>query len=123
MRGFLFQRKEEMNQTFVWVAAILSIIYGILTSFAGLGQIKGNKIQIWAAWGLVLCGALVIVAGIIELFGWAIALWVLVIGLLGIHVLAINNGIKMFGKINPSHHLARLLISILLVTLTYLGLK
>jgi hypothetical protein len=122
-RGFLFQRKEEMSQIFVWVTAIFSILYGTLTSFAGYGQIRENKIQTWAAWGLVLCGMLVITAGIMILFDSISTLWILVVGLLGIHALAINNGIKLFGKINPGHHLARLLLSVVLVTLTYLGLK
>jgi hypothetical protein len=47
----------------------------------------------------------------------------LVVGLLGIHALAVNNGLRMFGKINPTHHLGRFVISIALITLTYLGLK
>jgi hypothetical protein len=112
-----------MNQLFLWAAGILSGIYGALTAFAGLGQTKANKIQTWAAWGLVLCGLLVIAAGVMTLLQTNLALWILVAGLLGIHLLAINNGYKMFGKINPSHHLARFIVSAVLIGLTYLGLK
>ena len=112
-----------MAQVFIWIAAIFSIIYGSLTSFAGVSQTKENKIQIWAIWGLVLCGALVIAGGIMTVLDVKAALWVLGTGLLGIHALAINNGLKLFGKINPSHHLARLVVSVVLITLTYLGLK
>jgi hypothetical protein len=112
-----------MNHIFGWVAVMISVIYGALTSFAGFSQTKEKRIQIWAAWGLVLCGALVISAGIMTLLDSPSALWILIVGLFGIHVLALNNGVKLFGKINPSHHLARLIVSVVLVILTYFGLE
>lgn len=112
-----------MNQAFLWLGGILSVIYGSLTAFAGHGQTKAGKIQVWAAWSFVICGLIVIAAGIMTLLGIGSAIWLLVLGLLGIHGLAVNNGLKMFGKINPSHHLARLVISVVLFTLTFLGLK
>jgi hypothetical protein len=124
MRGFYFSEKRSaaVNQVYLWVGAILSGIYGLLTAFAGLTLIRTRKVPVWAAWSFFLCGLLVVAAGILTLFRSGSALWVLVIGLLGIHALAINNGFKLFGKINPAHHLARLLISALLMGLTYLGL-
>jgi hypothetical protein len=112
-----------MNQVFLWTAAILSAIYGLLTAFAGLSMLRIGKVQVWAAWGFFLCGMLLVAAGILALLHSSLALWILVIGLLGIHVLAINNGYKLFGKLNPSHHLVRLIISVVLVGLTYLGLS
>ncbi len=112
-----------MSTIIMWAAALLSMIYGALTAVAGFGQTRAEKIQPWAAWGLVLCGAIVIAAAILILGRSSAALPALVIGLAAIHGLAINNGYKMFGKINPSHHLARLGISILLILLAYIGLK
>ena len=112
-----------MNQILVWVGAVLAIIYGALTSFAGFGQIKQDKIQPWAAWGMVLFGGLVLAAGVMAVAASGASLWVLVIGLLGIHILAIYNGLNMFGKITPSHHLVRLVISSILIALNYLGMK
>jgi hypothetical protein len=112
-----------MNQVFLWIGAILSGIYGLLTAFAGRSMVKIGKVQTWAAWGFILCGILLVAAGVLALLHFSWALWVLVIGLLGIHALAINNGFKLFGKLNPSHHLVRLLISAILVGLTYLGLR
>jgi hypothetical protein len=112
-----------MNQTFLWIAVIFSGIYGLLTIFAGVSMAKIGKVQSWAAWGFVLFGILLVAACIAALLHFSLALWVLVIGLLGIHVIAINNGYKLFGRLNPSHHLVRLLISVVLVGLTYLGLR
>ena len=112
-----------MNQLLLWLGGILSILYGSLTAFAGYGQTRTGKIQTWASWLFVLCGVFVGTAGVMTLFRSSTALWVLLIGLLGIHGLAINNGLRMFGRINPFHHLARSVISIVLFVLTYLGLK
>jgi len=112
-----------MDQVFLWIAAILSIIYGLLTGFAGLRMLKIGKVQVWAAWSFVLCGILLVAAGVLVLLHSSVALWVLIVGLLGAHALAINNGFKLFGKLNPSHHLVRLIISVILIGLTYLGLR
>ncbi|RJP49343.1 MAG: hypothetical protein C4583_12750 [Anaerolineaceae bacterium] len=112
-----------MNQIFLWIAVILCALYGALTAFAGLGQVRAKKIQAWAAWGMVFCGLMVITSAVLILFNIDFALWVLLIGLVGIHAIAINNGYRMFGRINPSHHLARLVVSIILLGLTYLGMK
>ncbi|HMU93730.1 MAG TPA: hypothetical protein PKE35_12470 [Anaerolineales bacterium] len=112
-----------MSQVFVWVGAVLAILYGALTSFAGFGQSKQDKIQPWAAWGMVLCGGLVVSSGVLALFASGSSPSMLVIGLIGIHVLAINNGLKMFGKITFSHHLVRLVISIGIIALNQLGMK
>jgi hypothetical protein len=112
-----------MNQISLWAGGLFSIVYGALTAFAGYGQTKAGKIQAWAAWSFILCGMIVIVAGIMTILQSSFAIWILVLGLLGIHILAINNGFKMLRKINPSHHLARLVVSVALLVLTYLGLK
>ena len=112
-----------MNQILAWSATIFSILYGVLTAIAGVGQISEGKIQRWAAWGMIVCGLLVTAAGILLIFRNSLVLGILLAGLLGIHGLAIRNGIQMFGKINPSHHLARFIVSAVLVTLTYFGLK
>ena len=105
-----------MNQISLWLGGVLSMIYGVLSMFAGFGQT-------WAAWLFALCGLIVIIAGATVLLRSGSSIWLLVTRLLGIHALALNNGFRMFGKVNPSHHLMRLVISITLITLTYLGLK
>ena len=112
-----------MNQVLMWIGAILSFVYGAMTAFAGIGQTRMNKIQRWAAWGMVLFGLMVITSAALALLRSGAALWVLLIGLVGIHAIATNNGYKMFGKVNPSHHLARLLVSLVLLGLTVLGMK
>lgn len=121
--SILFLVEAEMNQYILWIGVILSAVYGVLTASAGLGQIKSRKIQLWSALGMIFCGLLVINAAVLALLRSNLALWVLIVGLLGTQGLTINNGFKLFGKINPVHHLARLVISVSLFGLTWMGLK
>jgi hypothetical protein len=120
--SFCFQ-EADVFQTMLWSAGILSTIYGALTAAAGIAQTKAGRTQRWAAWGLVVSGLVVIAGAVLTWLHAGNAFWVLAAGLVAIHALAINNGLKMFGKINPSHHVARLVISVVLLALTYLSSK
>jgi hypothetical protein len=110
-----------MQSWLTWIAALLSLAYGGLTAFAGLGQVRQQRIQAWAAWGMAFSGLVVAAIAVLLWLGSAAALPVLVAGLIAIHVLAVNNGLKMYGRINPGHHLVRLLVSLILIALTYLA--
>jgi hypothetical protein len=112
-----------MSQVFPWLGGILSAIYGTLTAFAGYGQSKVGKMPMWEVWSFSFSGLIVLAAGILTLLQVGSALWILVVGLFCVHVLAINNGLKMFGKINASHHLVRFIVSVVLIVLTYLGMN
>jgi hypothetical protein len=70
-----------------------------------------------------LFGLMLVISAVLIWSGSAFAFWVLLVGLVGIHAIAINNGLKMFGRINPSHHVVRLVISLVLLGLTYLGMN
>ena len=106
-----------------WTSAALVVVYGTLTALAGLGQLKVKRIQAWAACGMILCGLAVDAAAVLMVTGSTASAWVLAAGLAGIHLLALNNGRRMFGRVNPFHHLARLVISVLLLWLAVLALR
>lgn len=112
-----------MDILILWIAALGALAYGLLNAFAGVSQLRIKKIQTWAAYGLILFGLVIAVSGILILLKESIAFWALIVGLAGIHLLAINNGLKMYKKINPAHHLIRLAVSLALLGLAYLGLK
>jgi hypothetical protein len=46
----------------------------------------------------------------------------LLLALVGLHALAIVNGLHMFGKVNWRHHLMRAILSLALIVFTVLGL-
>ena len=112
-----------MDHLFLWSAVILCTIYGALTAFTAYKQVGAGKIQAWAAWGMVWFGLMLVLSAVLIWSGSASAFWVLLIGLVGIHVIAINNGLRMFGRINLSHHVVRLVISLVLLGLAYLGMN
>jgi len=106
-----------MNIYFI-IFTIISIIYGASSIFAGGVAIINNKkpgINIWSGVLMFLGGILVTTALMTK------SIFIVLIGLTSIHVSAISNGIKMYGKINIGHHLVRLIISIIIVVLCILA--
>lgn len=95
----------------------ICILYGGLTSAAGGLQVKEKRISTLSSISMITGGLLTAFAAPFSLYAGDYGIYILVSGLLLIHVSAISNGIKMYGHINPSHHIARLIISVLCVTL------
>ena len=102
--------------TFKIALLIIGIIYGCLTIFAGTIQLKQRKISIQSSLSMVL-GGLLLIASIVLSINISYTIFMLAISLLLIHITAIVNGLKMYGRINPRHHVIRLSISMLLIVL------
>lgn len=105
------------------LTAILFIaIYGLLTAYASFQQFKQKKILPWPALGMFAAGLALLGAGFLlgEASGFTLPL--LILALLGLHALAVVNGLHMHGKINWRHHLLRGILSLVLITLTVLAL-
>ena len=104
-------------------ALALLVGYGLLVAVAGPQQLRQRRIQPWAAMGMLGTGLFLLTAAYLLWVGSAYTLTVLLIGLVAMHALAVANGLRMHGKINPSHHVGRLGLSLLLLALTYLALN
>ena len=102
----------------IYLAGMSNGIYGLLNVLGGVSQLRLKKIQVWAAWLMILFGILLLVAGVTVVMQNYIALPLLLIGLIAIHFLTLNNGMQMYKKINAKHHLIRVGISIFLIVLT-----
>lgn len=100
-----------------WILLIIVILYGGLTIFAGIAQLKQRKINILSSFMMIIGGILIILSSFNETIFRYYTFYILILGLLLIHFSAINNGFKMYGKINKKHHLIRLLISILIISI------
>lgn len=96
---------------------IICTLYGGLTIAAGGLQAKEKKIS--TLWSILMTagGVIIAFAALFNSYAGDYGIYILVLGLLLIHTSAISNGIKMYGRINPVHHIVRLIISILCVTL------
>ena len=102
---------------FSWILIIVSIIYGGLTIFGGVIQLAGREIKLWACIMMIIGGILIILPVVAYSTLNNYAIYVLIEGIVLIHIAGISNGIKMYGKINPKQQIVRLMISILIVTL------
>lgn len=96
------------------VSGILICAYGLLNAFAGSTQLKAGKIQPWSARLMLGFGLLLLLCGISLMMKLPFALWILGIGLIAIHLLTVKNGLSLYGRLNPVHHLFRLVISLAL---------
>lgn len=104
------------------IAALLAGLYGAITVVAGGIQVKAKSISAWMTIGMIACGLLTTLSAVfVERKVW-LAFYLLLIGLVGIHVIAIINGLRTYGKINPVHHLIRALLSVSVVVLALLGM-
>lgn len=100
-----------------WILILVIILYGGLTIVAGSIQLKKRKINLRSSIILIIGGFLIILSVIPFSIVSNYTLYVLITGLGIIHVSAINNGFKMYEKINPKHHLMRLMFSLLIISL------
>ena len=95
-----------------WTLLIVVIVYGGLTVFAGATQLKQRKISTLSSFTMIVGGFLIILSSIKGTVLEYYTFYTLILGLLLIHFSAINNGFKLYGKINIKHHLIKLIISI-----------
>ena len=96
------------------LANTFAFIYGMLSTFAGLTQLRKRSIPIWSAFGVIVVG-LLLAASSLLIHSVPNLLYLLIIILVLMHVFAIINGIHLFGKIHFKHHLIRLFFSCLII--------
>ena len=94
---------------------LLGIAYGGLTILGGSIQLKYKKINSWASLLMIIGGVLTLISVFLNSRLATYGIYFLTIGLILIHIATINNGFKMYGKINLKHHIVRLGISIALI--------
>ncbi len=110
-------------ELYALLAIILIVVYGLLTAVASFLQFKVRQIQPWAAIGMFGMALALLGAGFLLGESSAFTLPLLIVALLGVHALAVASGLHMHGKINWRHHLMRGILSMALITLTYIALS
>lgn len=99
-----------MNIAKLFLDAVV-IIYGCLSIFGAFIQMKKNKAA-GASDLLMILGAIMIIASVVFKVQ---LVFLLIAGLILIHVSAICNGLRMFGKIHYKHHVIRAAITLVIV--------
>jgi len=96
---------------------IIGILYSGLTILAGSTELKEKNINLWSCLFMIIGGIIIILSIIFKNLSMIYMFILLITGLIMIHIAAIRNGLKMYGKLNLKHHLVRLGISILIIVL------
>jgi hypothetical protein len=107
-------------EIYALAAILIIVVYSLLTGYASYQQFRANQIEPWAAVGMLAAALALLGAGYLLGGSSRLALPLLIVALLGLHALAITNGLHMHGKINWGHHLLRGILSLVLIGLTYL---
>lgn len=104
---------------FSWILLIIAAIYGALSAYAGFTSLKDKKTSLWANVFMIIGGLVIMLAVIPEaLENYQLIL--LISGLITIHIAAILNGIKLYGKITIKHHIFKLFLSLLIMLLYFI---
>ncbi|WP_427339379.1 hypothetical protein [Caloranaerobacter sp. DY30410] len=100
-----------------YVYLIISCIYGLLSIVAGILQLKNRDLnmKLNCILGVIPGGLLVIMSNLNMFIVTRYLFYILIIGLVILHISAIINGLLMYGKLNLKHHFIRLIVSILIL--------
>lgn len=101
------------------VFIVVTLLYGSLNILASIISIIKSKTSLTLSLTMLIGGLLINFSSVPYFKKYPIIL--LIIGLIIIHIVAIENGFKIHGKLNLNHHLIRLIISISIVILCVLS--
>lgn len=110
-----------MNLNYVYL--IISCIYGLLSIVAGISQLKNkdSNMKLNCILGVIPGGLLIIVSNLNMFIATRYLFYILIIGLVILHISAIINGLLIHGKLNLKHHVIRLIVSLLMLVLFMLS--
>jgi hypothetical protein len=102
--------------SFLWTGTILAEIYGLLSVVTGAFQIKVRKIPMWSAICMTILGGVILTSALLALINSKIII-ILLLCFLCLQVIAVINGLYLYGKINITHHFIRFCISVIIIIL------
>ena len=96
--------------------------YGLYSLVTGLLDLFGaSRLEVLANVGLVLLGAMLVLAGLLVRVGLPGSLALALAALFGLQSLALHNASHLYGQIAPEPQTARALFGAVLVALAYFG--
>ena len=96
--------------------------YGLYSLGTGLVDLLGaSQLELLANIGLILLGAMLVLAGLLIRVGLPGSLALALAALFGLQSLALHNAGHLYGQIAPEPQIARALFATILVALAYFG--
>ncbi|MFR1708314.1 MAG: hypothetical protein ACLSV2_05395 [Clostridium sp.] len=110
-----------MSIAFKFITMILVVVYGGLSIIACTMAIRQSRDNIFP--NLVMIGGSIAIlfASIVEFSRGNSMIYVLLVGLILIHIAAIIHGYKLFNQLNLKHHVLRGCISMIILICYYVG--
>lgn len=104
------------------VASLGMTCYGLYSLGTGLADLVGaSRLDLLANVGLMLLGAMLVLAGLLIRIGLPGSLALALAALFGLQSLALHNAGHLYGQIAPEPQVARALFGAVLVALAYFG--
>ncbi|MEW8993201.1 hypothetical protein [Clostridium sp.] len=110
-----------MSIAFKFITLILIVVYGGISIFACAMAIRQSRDGIFPNIIMIVGSIVILFASITEFGGGNDMLYVLLVGLILIHIAAIIHGYKLFNQLNLKHHVLRGCISIIILICYYVG--
>ncbi|MBT3188253.1 MAG: hypothetical protein HN736_02980 [Anaerolineae bacterium] len=103
------------------LAGSIALIYGAFTAFDALKAMRQEKLSLSSAALMGFIGLIIMFSSLFIPFQIQLAFYALLAGLIALHIVAIKNDLAMHGKINPKHHIVRLIISLVIAGMAFSG--
>lgn len=118
-KGNIKKKGQNSMELYSWILLIVSAIYGSLTVYAGVVGLRDKESSRTSDILMIIGGALILIAVIPEALE-DYQLILLIPGLIIIHIAAIINGIKIYGKITIRHNINKIFLSALIILLYFI---
>jgi len=110
-----------MSIAFKFITLILIIVYGGLSILACVMAIRQSRDNIFPNIMMIVGSIVILFASITEFNRGNNMLYILLMGLILIHIAAIIHGYKLFNQLNLKHHILRGCISMIILICYYIG--
>ena len=99
------------------LAILLAGLYGTLLIYAGFLQIQKKNLPTRSSTSVILLGLIIDVSIALLILNYSWAFMLLILGLLGIQIVALYNGWYLYKRVNYSHQSLRLLLTVSIIFL------
>jgi len=107
--------------TFKVITLLLVSIYGVLLIFAAFMGLRGRDTSVWSNIAMIMGSILMIFGPFMDLYKNTSMIYILILGLMLIHIAAINYDYRIFNTISIRDNILRMCISSIILITYYIG--
>ncbi|MCP4142279.1 MAG: hypothetical protein GY755_18745 [Chloroflexi bacterium] len=104
------------------LAGFFALAYGAFAAFSALKAMRQEQISLGSAALSGFLGIIIMLSALFIPFKIQIAFYALIAGLIAMFIVAVKNSSAIHGETKPKHHVARLIISLLIAGMAFSGI-